>query len=80
MFVIGMELDLNVLKNKAHDAVVVSHASIIIPFSLGVGLAYFIYQSFTPPGVAFASFGLFMGIAMSITAFPVLARIVQERR
>ncbi len=79
MFVIGMELDLKVLKNKAHDAVVISHASIIIPFALGMGLAYFIYQSFAPEGVQFLSFGLFLGIAMSITAFPVLARIVQER-
>jgi len=79
MFVIGMELDLKVLKNKAHDAVVISHASIIIPFALGMGLAYFIYQSFAPVGVEFISFALFLGIAMSITAFPVLARIVQER-
>ena len=79
MFVIGMELDLKALKNKAHDAVVISHASIIIPFSLGVGLAFFIYTQFAPQGVEFASFGLFLGIAMSITAFPVLARIVQER-
>jgi len=79
MFVIGMELDLKVLKNKAHEAVVISHASIVIPFSLGMGLAYFIYQSFAPQGVQFLSFGLFLGIAMSITAFPVLARIVQER-
>lgn len=79
MFVIGMELDLNVLKNKAHDAVVISHASIIIPFALGMGLAYFIYTSFAPTGVQFTSFALFLGIAMSITAFPVLARIVQER-
>ncbi|HEX9602069.1 MAG TPA: cation:proton antiporter [Mariniflexile sp.] len=79
MFVIGMELDLKVLKNKAQDAVVISHASIIIPFTLGMGLAYFIYESFAPKGVQFLSFGLFMGIAMSITAFPVLARIVQER-
>ncbi|NBX81461.1 MAG: cation/H(+) antiporter [Flavobacteriales bacterium] len=79
MFVIGMELDLKVLKNKAHDAVVISHASIIIPFALGMGLAYFIYQSFAPEGIQFLSFGLFLGIAMSITAFPVLARIVQER-
>jgi Kef-type K+ transport system membrane component KefB len=74
-----MELDLKVLQNKAHDAVVVSHASIIIPFALGMGLAYYIYESFAPEGVQFASFGLFLGIAMSITAFPVLARIVQER-
>lgn len=79
MFVIGMELDLKALRNKAHDAVVISHASIIIPFALGLGLAYYIYHSFAPPGVEFASFGLFMGISMSITAFPVLARIVQER-
>lgn len=79
MFVIGMELDLKVLKNKAHEAVVISHASIIIPFALGMGLAYFIYASFAPEGVQFSSFALFMGIAMSITAFPVLARIVQER-
>lgn len=79
MFVIGMELDLKVLKNKAHDAVVISHASIIIPFALGMGLAYFIFLNFAPAGVKFISFGLFMGIAMSITAFPVLARIVQEK-
>jgi Kef-type K+ transport system membrane component KefB len=79
MFVVGMELDLKVLKNKAHDAVVISHASIIIPFALGMGLAYFIFLNFAPAGVKFVSFGLFMGIAMSITAFPVLARIVQEK-
>src|SRR6478736_1338228 len=79
MFVIGMELDLKMIKNKAHEAVVISHASIIIPFALGIGLAYFIYDHFAPPGINFASFGLFTGIAMSITAFPVLARIIQER-
>jgi len=79
MFVVGMELNLNVLKNKAHEAVVISHASIVIPFTLGVGLAYIIYSSFAPEGVAFTSFALFLGISMSITAFPVLARIIQER-
>lgn len=79
MFVIGMELDLKVLKNKANDAVVISHSSIIIPFALGMVLAYTIYTNFAPPGVEFLSFALFLGIAMSITAFPVLARIVQER-
>lgn len=79
MFVIGMELDLKVLKNKANEAVVISHASIVIPFALGIGLAFFVYKSFAPEGIPFLSFGLFMGIAMSITAFPVLARIIQER-
>jgi len=79
MFIVGMEIDVNVLKNKAHDAVVISHASIIFPFSLGVGMAYFLYKEFAPVEVSFTSFGLFIGIALSITAFPVLARIVQER-
>ncbi|MSP85198.1 MAG: cation/H(+) antiporter, partial [Flavobacteriaceae bacterium] len=79
MFVIGMELDLKVLRNKANEAVVISHASIVIPFALGIGLAYYVYNSFAPEGIPFLSFSMFMGIAMSITAFPVLARIVQER-
>lgn len=79
MFVVGMELDLKVLRTKAKDAVVISHASIIIPFALGLVLAYFIYETFAPANVRFISFGLFMGIALSITAFPVLARILQER-
>ncbi len=79
MFVVGMELDLKVLKNKARDAVVISHASMIFPFALGVALAYFIYERFAPANVKFLSFSLFIGISMSVTAFPVLARIVQER-
>ncbi len=79
MFIIGMELDLKILKNKAKDAVIISHASIIFPFALGVGLAYYVYQTFAPANINFLSFSLFIGIAMSITAFPVLARIVQEK-
>lgn len=79
MFIVGMELDLKVIRNKANDAVVISHASIIFPFALGVGLSYFLYQSFAGENVEFLSFALFSGIAMSVTAFPVLARIVQER-
>lgn len=79
MYVVGMELDLKVLKNKAHEAVIISHASIIIPFALGMLLAYTIYTEYAPANIEFLSFALFLGIAMSITAFPVLARIVQER-
>lgn len=79
MYIVGMELDLKVLRKKANDAIVISHASIIIPFALGVGLAYYIYLEFAPEHIPFASFALFIAIAMSITAFPVLARIVQER-
>jgi Kef-type K+ transport system membrane component KefB len=80
MFIIGMELDLKMLKNKGKDVVIISHASIIVPFALGMILAYFTYNVFAPPGVQFSSYSLFLGIAMSITAFPVLARILQERR
>jgi Kef-type K+ transport system membrane component KefB len=79
MFIIGLELDVHLLKDKAHTAIIVSHASIIIPFAMGVSLAYFLYETFAPSGTSFLGFGLFMGIAMSITAFPVLARILQER-
>lgn len=79
MFIVGMELDIQQLKNKTHKAIIISHASIVLPFFLGVSLTYFIYQDFAPTNVSFLAFALFMGIAMSITAFPVLARIVQER-
>ena len=79
MFVIGMELDLSKIKNKAHDAILISHVSIIFPYFLGVGLSYFIYSELAPENVSFLSFALFLGISMSITAFPVLARILKER-
>ncbi|MDI7211722.1 cation:proton antiporter [Leptospira santarosai] len=79
MFVIGMELDLQILKNQAESAVVISHSSIMFPFLLGAGLAYFIYVPLAPEGVDFIAFCLFMGIGMSITAFPVLARIILEK-
>jgi len=79
MFIIGMELDLKALSKQAYGAVIISHASIIIPYTLGMGLAYFIYRDYAPENISFLSFALFMGIAMSITAFPVLARILQEK-
>lgn len=80
MFIVGMELDLKTLKKKAHEAVIISHASIIFPFALGMTLAFVIYQTYAPTEINFLSFSLFIGISMSITAFPVLARIVQERQ
>jgi Kef-type K+ transport system membrane component KefB len=79
MFLVGMDLDLKVLKKTAGVAVIVSHASIIFPYLLGVILSYFLYVDYAPANVPFIAFALFMGIAMSITAFPVLARIIQER-
>ncbi|MFN8258356.1 MAG: cation:proton antiporter [Bacteroidales bacterium] len=79
MFVIGMDLDLSSLRKMALNAVIISHASIIFPFVLGMGLAYFLYSQFGNENTTFLAFALFTGIAMSITAFPVLARIIQER-
>lgn len=79
MFTIGMELDLSALKNKMGVTFVISHASIIIPYFMGMLLSYFIYEEFAASQTDFLSFALFIGISMSITAFPVLARIVQEK-
>ncbi len=80
MFVVGIELDVQHLRQKAHAAVLVSHASIIVPFFLGCGAALLLYRSLAPAGTPFIAFALFIGVAMSITAFPVLARILEERR
>jgi Kef-type K+ transport system membrane component KefB len=79
MFIIGMELNLRTIQQRAYSAVVISHTSIILPFLLGMALAYAFYEVYAPNGLRFLSFALFMGIAMSITAFPVLAKILQER-
>jgi Kef-type K+ transport system membrane component KefB len=79
MFTIGMELDLSALKNKMGVTFVISHASIFIPYFAGMLLAYYIYEEFAAGITSFMSFALFIGISMSITAFPVLARIVQEK-
>jgi Kef-type K+ transport system membrane component KefB len=79
MLVVGMELDVQHLREKASAAVLVSHASIVLPFFLGTSLSLALYSSLAPPGTSFTAFGLFMGIAMSITAFPVLARILEDR-
>jgi Kef-type K+ transport system membrane component KefB len=79
MFVVGMELDLQHLREKASTAIMVSHASIVVPFLLGAGLALTLYPSLGTSNSSFTPFALFMGIAMSITAFPVLARILKDR-
>ncbi|MBV9790598.1 MAG: cation:proton antiporter [Chloroflexi bacterium] len=80
MFLIGLELNLDTLKGQSHHAVVISHASIIVPFLLGGLLAFFLFDAFAPAGVSFTAFALFMGASMSITAFPVLARILTESK
>lgn len=79
MFVIGMELDFSVLKNKINETLVISHAGILVPFFLGIVASFWIYEAYAATQTSFLPFALFMGISMSITAFPVLARIIQER-
>lgn len=79
MFLVGLELNSARLKRQAHAAVAVSHSSIVVPFSLGMILAIGLYPIYSHRGVPFTSFALFLGAAMAITAFPVLARILTDR-
>lgn len=79
MFVVGMDVDVDRLRSRARATVFISNAGIVVPFLLGVGLSWFLYEEYAPRGVAHLTFALFIGIAMSITAFPVLARILAER-
>jgi Kef-type K+ transport system membrane component KefB len=79
MFVVGMELNVRHVKEKGSAAVMISHASIVVPFVLGTSLSLFLYRDLAPPGTSFTAFALFIGVAMSITAFPVLARILEDR-
>ena len=79
MFLIGLELDLGVLRARLSMTIVVSQASIVVPFALGGALALVLFESLAPAGVPFSSFLLFIGVSMSITAFPVLARILGDR-
>lgn len=79
MFMVGLELDTKILRRLGHTAVVISHTSIIVPFLLGALLAFYLYPRMAAPGMPFTGFVLFLGAAMSVTAFPVLARILTER-
>ncbi|GAA1547398.1 cation:proton antiporter [Nocardioides humi] len=85
MFVVGLELDLGLVRGREKVAVSVSLTSIVLPFTLGIGLAHLFVSSgateaLKPADAEFWPFALFMGAAMSITAFPVLARILTDRR
>ena len=78
MFLIGLELNPKYLKNNLNTAILTSHVSILVPFSLGSLLALLLYPIISNNSVSFTAFALFLGAAMSITAFPVLARIITE--
>lgn len=78
MFLVGLDLDAGPLRQRTHAVVAISHASIAAPFVLGSALALALYPRFSTSDVPFTAFTLFLGVAMSITAFPVLARILRD--
>ncbi|MEN3271389.1 MAG: hypothetical protein V7636_150, partial [Actinomycetota bacterium] len=79
MFLIGVELDVRLIRGRGQAAALVSHVSIVVPFVSGIALAYAIFTRLGSPDGRFTPFALFLGASMSITAFPVLARILNER-
>jgi Kef-type K+ transport system membrane component KefB len=80
LFLIGMELDYEQLYHQRATAMAASGMSILFPFITAVLMAHSLRTRFAPHGIGQVPFVLFLGIAMSITAFPVLARILEERK
>lgn len=79
MFLVGLELDTDLIRRRSHASVAISHASIVVPFVLGGVLALWLYPQLSLSDVPFTVFALFLGVSMSVTAFPVLARILTDR-
>ncbi|MFI5003417.1 MAG: cation:proton antiporter [Solirubrobacterales bacterium] len=79
MFLIGLEVDLGQLRGRARVTLAVSNTALLVPLMLGMLVALPLYPLLAPD-IRFAAFALFVGVSMSITAFPVLARIISERR
>jgi Kef-type K+ transport system membrane component KefB len=80
MFLVGLQLDASPLRRHSHSTLAISHASILAPFTLGAALALIIYPIYATGSTSFTVFSLFLGVSMSVTAFPVLARILKDRR
>ncbi len=78
LFVMGLEINLPRLRQSARSAVIISQLSIVFPFLLGVALAHQIFADYAPAGIGSFEFALFIGVSLSITAFPVLARILAD--
>ncbi len=79
MFLVGLEIDLSQLKGRISQTAAISNTGVAIPMIAGLAVALPTYE-LVGPDRAFTAFALFMGVSMSITAFPVLARILVERR
>jgi K+:H+ antiporter len=79
MFLVGLEFDTGLLKQRAGSLIVIAQASIAAPFLFGCAFGVLLHERLAPPGVSGLAFALFVGVSMSITAFPVLARILTDR-
>jgi Kef-type K+ transport system membrane component KefB len=80
MFLVGVEFNVDTFRSLARSAAIISLASLLVPFALGIGLALWLYSpELAPPSAAPLSFALFLGVALAVTAFPVLARILTDR-
>ena len=80
MFLVGLELNTDLLRKGSRNSIAISNASILVPFLLGSTAALWMYTSYAGPGVSFTVFSLFLGISISVTAFPVLARILTDSK
>lgn len=78
MFLVGLELDPREARQHLHSTISTAFGGIVLPFAMGSLLAFYLYPRFSTPDVPFTNFALFAGVAMSITAFPVLARILSD--
>lgn len=79
MFVIGMELNMDEIRKQLRKSFIIAHSGIVVPFILGAVTALFLYHEYGGAGSTALTFSLFVGISLSVTAFPVLARIIQEQ-
>lgn len=80
IFLVGLKLNLATVWERGRVVLVIAHASFAVPLILGTGLAIYLYPSLSDTGVTPTVFALFIGVAMGVTALPVLARILEESR
>jgi Kef-type K+ transport system membrane component KefB len=80
MFLVGLDLDPTAFRGKGYAAVLTSHVSIVTPIFLGAALSLLLYPRLSNESVSFVAFALFVGTTLSVTAFPVLARLLAEHR
>jgi Kef-type K+ transport system membrane component KefB len=80
MFLVGLEFDTKELAGQTRITIAATLASILAPILLGFVLAQYLYPRYGATGVSFTAFAEFIGASMAITAFPMLARILRERR